>query len=343
MADAHAKHHDYHLVDPSPWPVLAAMSAFAMAIGAIALMRTHVDGAGIFGITGPWLFAAGFFSVTLCAWRWWADVIKEAHKGDHTPVVQLHLRYGMIMFIASEVMFFVAWFWGYFDSALFPAGVHELLNNPGKLVGLTSRNELYGGVWPPVPVDATAAAIPGYFKHTFDPWSLPLVNTLILLTSGCTVTWAHHALLKNDRRGLVIGLLLTVILGAAFTLCQAKEYSHAGFSYAGHSYGSTFFMATGFHGAHVIIGTIFLTVCLIRAMMGHFKPEQHFGFEAAAWYWHFVDVVWLFLFACIYVWGAGANAGEHEAAARKEPAAIEQKAPAAAPAEKAPAAPAEKH
>jgi cytochrome c oxidase subunit III len=271
-------------------------------------MRTNVDGAGVFGITGSWLFAVGMVSLIATAWLWWRDVIREANKGDHTPVVQLHLRYGMIMFIASEVMFFVAWFWAYFDSALFPAGVHELLNNAGQLVGLTTRNEVYGGVWPPVPVDATAAAIPGNFKHTFDPWGLPLVNTLILLLSGCTVTWAHHALLKNDRRGLVLGLLLTVILGAIFTVLQAVEYSHAGFSYAGHSYGATFFMATGFHGAHVIMGTIFLAVCLVRAMRGAFTPQQHFGFEAAAWYWHFVDVVCLFLFACIYVWGAGAGA-----------------------------------
>ena len=314
MADSHAKHHDYHLVDPSPWPVLAAVATFMTAIGAIAWMRTNVDGAGIFGITGPAVFAVGVLSLIASAWVWWRDVIREAHKGDHTPVVQMHLRYGMILFIASEVMFFVAWFWGYFDSALFPAGVHELGNNAGRLVGLTARNELYGGHWPPAAIDATSAAIPGFFKHTFDPWGLPLVNTLILLTSGCTVTWAHHALLKNDRRGLIIGLLLTVLLGIAFTACQAIEYGHAGFSYAGHSYGSTFFMATGFHGAHVIIGTIFLLVCLIRAMKGHFSPKQHFGFEAAAWYWHFVDVVWLFLFACIYVWGAGAG-GEHATAA----------------------------
>ena len=306
MADSHAKHHDYHLLDPSPWPIVASIAAFATAIGAIAWMRTHVDGEGVFGITGPWLFAAGFASLIAIAWLWWRDVIIEANKGDHTPVVQLHLRYGMIMFIASEVMFFVAWFWAYFDSALFPHGVHELLNNPGTLVGLTSRNELYGGVWPPTPIEATTAVTPGHFSHTFDPWGLPLVNTLILLTSGCTVTWAHHALLKNDRRGLVIGLVLTVLLGMFFTVLQAVEYSHAGFSYAGHSYGSTFFMATGFHGAHVIIGTIFLAVCLVRAMRGAFTPQQHFGFEAAAWYWHFVDVVWLFLFACIYVWGAGA-------------------------------------
>ncbi|MGL4397236.1 MAG: cytochrome c oxidase subunit 3 [Hyphomicrobium sp.] len=306
MADSHAKHHDYHLVDPSPWPLLASVAAFVTAIGAIAWMRTNVDGAGIFGITGPWVFGVGMALLIACAWMWWRDVIKEAHRGDHTPVVQLHLRYGMIMFIASEVMFFVAWFWGYFDSALFPAGVHELTNNAGQLVGLTTRNEVYGGQWPPVPVEGTATSIPGFFKSTFDPWGLPLVNTLILLLSGCTVTWAHHALLKNDRRGLVIGLLLTVILGALFTVLQVIEYSHAGFSFAGHSYGSTFFMATGFHGAHVVIGTIFLAVCLVRAMKGHFTPQQHFGFEAAAWYWHFVDVVWLFLFACIYVWGAGA-------------------------------------
>ncbi len=305
MADSHAKEHDYHLVDPSPWPVISSVAAFMTAIGAIAWMRTHVDGEGVLGIKGPWLFALGMSALIACAYFWWRDVVREAHKGDHTPVVQLHLRYGMILFIASEVMFFVAWFWAYFDSALFPAGVHDLLNNAGRLVGLTSRNEVYGGQWPPVPVDATNAVVPGNFKHTFDPWGLPLVNTLVLLTSGCTVTWAHHALLKDDRRGLVIGLLLTVILGILFSILQAIEYSHAGFSYAGHSYGSTFFMATGFHGAHVIIGTIFLFVCLLRALKGHFTPKQHFGFEAAAWYWHFVDVVWLFLFACIYVWGAG--------------------------------------
>ena len=129
------------------------------------------------------MFAAGMALLIATAWLWWRDVIREANKGDHTPVVQLHLRYGMIMFIASEVMFFVAWFWAYFDSALFPAGVHELLNNAGQLVGLTSRNELYGGVWPPAAAE-TAASMPGFFKHTFDPWGLPLLNTLILLTLG---------------------------------------------------------------------------------------------------------------------------------------------------------------
>ena len=156
------------------------------------------------------------------------------------------------------------------------------------MIGMVERNELTGGHWPPKPS--------ANFHGTFDPWGLPLVNTLILLLSGTTVTWAHHALLHNDRKGLKWGLALTVALGLLFTACQAYEYMHAGFKFAGHIYGATFFMATGFHGAHVIIGTLFLIVCLFRAMAGHFTPKQHFGFEAAAWYWHFVDVVWLFLF-----------------------------------------------
>jgi cytochrome c oxidase subunit 3 len=300
MADSHAKNHDYHLVDPSPWPLTASLSALVTAIGAIAWMKTGAG--GVFGVKGSWMFALGMMGLIATAYMWWRDVVREAHKGDHTPVVQLHLRYGMILFIASEVMFFVAWFWAYFDAAFYPAGVHAI-ENTKNVVGLVERNQLTGGVWPPKPSAA--------FKSTFDPWGLPLVNTLILLLSGVTVTWAHHALLKNDRRGLVLGLICTVALGALFTALQAYEYGHAAFSFSNHIYGATFFMATGFHGAHVIIGTIFLLVCLIRAVKGHFSPQQHFGFEAAAWYWHFVDVVWLFLFAAIYVWGAGAHAGGH--------------------------------
>jgi cytochrome c oxidase subunit 3 len=210
-------------------------------------------------------------------------VVREAHRGDHTRVVQIHLRYGMIMFIASEVMFFVAWFWAFFDASLFANEAAQY-----------ARVEATGGSWPPAGLEV------------LDPWHLPLVNTLILLTSGTTVTWAHHALLHNDRSGLKWGLGLTVVLGLLFTSIQAYEYIHAPFGFRDNIYGATFFMATGFHGFHVIIGTIFLCVCLVRAFLGHFTPEQHFGFEAAAWYWHFVDVVWLFLFTCIYVWG---NAG----------------------------------
>jgi cytochrome c oxidase subunit 3 len=263
-------------------------------------MRSVGGGGGMLGMKGPWLFAIGFAGVAATAALWWRDIIHEAHRGDHTPVVQLHLRYGMILFIASEVMFFVAWFWAYFDAALFPAGV-EPIQNTDEIIGLVQRNEVTGGHWPPKPSET--------FRSTFDPWGLPLVNTLILLLSGCTVTWAHHSLLHNDRKGLVWGLVLTVILGLLFTTLQVYEYGHAAFSFAGNIYGATFFMATGFHGAHVIIGTIFLFVCLLRALNGEFTPKQHFGFEAAAWYWHFVDVVWLFLFAAIYVWGAGPNAG----------------------------------
>ena len=208
---------------------------------------------------------------------WWRDVIREAtFEGHHTPVVQIGLRYGMALFIASEVMFFAAFFWAYFDASLFP-------------------KEAIGGVWPPQNI------------RPFNPFELPLLNTLILLTSGTTVTWAHHALLENDRQGLKWGLICTILLGLSFTCIQAYEYSHAHFAFSGHIYGATFFMATGFHGAHVIIGTIFLSVCLLRAFLGQFKPNQHLGFEFAAWYWHFVDVVWLFLFTCIYVWGAGTH------------------------------------
>lgn len=283
MAGAHTKHHDYHLVDPSPWPLVGAASATIMAIGAVMWMKAlPVGGMHI----GPLVFGAGLLGVLYTMLAWWMDVIREAEKeGHHTRVVQLHHRYGMIMFIASEVMFFVAWFWAYFDASLFSGEQINYL-----------RYEFTGGHWPPKGIE------------TFDPWHLPLLNTLILLTSGTTVTWAHYALINNDRAGLKQGLWLTVILGVLFTLCQAYEYSHATFAFKGNIYGATFFMATGFHGAHVIIGTIFLAVCLYRTYLGHFKPQQHLGFEFAAWYWHFVDVVWLFLFAAIYVWGAGAHA-----------------------------------
>ena len=283
MANAHARpHHDYHLVDPSPWPIVGSISAFIMAVGAIGWMRHMFAGA-------PLVFAIGALGTLYTMLAWWRDVVKEAeHGGYHTRVVQLSHRYGMILFIASEVMFFIAWFWAYFNTALFPGEAKDFM-----------RAELLGGVWPPKGIE------------TFDPWHLPLLNTLILLTSGTTVTWAHHALLHNDREGVKWGLILTIALGVCFTAVQAYEYSHAAFGFKGNIYGATFFMATGFHGAHVIIGTIFLTVCLIRVYAGHFNSKQHLGFEFAAWYWHFVDVVWLFLFFAIYVWGAGAQNAAH--------------------------------
>jgi cytochrome c oxidase subunit 3 len=284
MVDAHQVQHDYHLVEPSPWPAVGSVAAFVTAVGAISWMHHSFAAA-------PLVFGAGVIGILYTMAAWWRDVIREAQEqGHHTRVVQISHRYGMILFIASEVMFFVAWFWAYFNTALFPDSVKDV----GRLA-------ITGGVWPPKGIE------------TFDPWHLPLLNTLILLTSGTTVTWAHHALLHNDRKGLIRGLALTVLLGLTFTCVQAYEYGHAAFNFKGNIYGATFFMATGFHGMHVIIGSIFLIVCLLRAFKGQFTPRQHLGFEFAAWYWHFVDVVWLFLFACIYVWGSAAEGAAHAA------------------------------
>lgn len=258
------KGHDYHLVDPSIWPLVSSFSALILAFGAVYYFHSK----------SLWLVLIGFFLTLYSMFMWFREVVIEGEfKGDHTPVVQIGLRYGMTLFIMSEVMFFVAWFWAFFDSSLFPS-------------------QAIGAVWPPKDINA------------LDPWHIPLVNTLILLLSGTTVTWAHHSLLENDRKGLLSGLILTVILGIIFTSFQAYEYIHADFKLNTGIYGSTFYMATGFHGFHVIVGTIFLAVCYFRAKAGHYKPDHHFGFEAAAWYWHFVDVVWLFLFATIYIWGS---------------------------------------
>ena len=287
---AGAKNHPYHILPPSVWPLVGSLSALAMAAGAVMWMHgAHKAAENANG--GGWIFFMGLAGVLFTMYSWWADVVREAHAGDHTPVVQLHFRYGMILFIASEVMFFVGWFWAYFDFALFPSAV-----------------EAVGGQWPPKGLEV------------IDAFGFPLLNTFILLLSGTTVTWAHHALIHGERGGektglwgmigvgnrdgVLKGLWLTVLLGLLFSSIQAFEYAEAPFNFKGINYGASFYMATGFHGFHVIIGTIFLIVCLIRAYRGHFTPRQHFGFEAAAWYWHFVDVVWLFLFVSIYVWGS---------------------------------------
>jgi cytochrome c oxidase subunit III len=265
MSETHAPpRHPYHLVNPSPWPLVGAIAAGLLTTGGVLYMHGYGWTLLIIGILG----ILGIMAV------WWRDVIREAtFQGYHTPVVQIGLRYGMALFIASEVMFFAAFFWAFFASSLFPVG----------------------GVWPPKTI------------HPFDPFEFPFLNTLILLLSGTTVTWAHHSLIEGNRSGLLRGLALTVFLGICFTSVQAYEYSHAPFHFTDGIYPSTFFMATGFHGFHVIIGTTFLIVCLFRAWAGHFRPDHHFGFEAAAWYWHFVDVVWLFLFVCVYWWGGGSG------------------------------------
>ncbi|MFM8753910.1 MAG: cytochrome c oxidase subunit 3 [Phenylobacterium sp.] len=277
--------HDYHLVNPSPWPLVGSIAATVMAVGGVIAMK------GLFGLPKGDLtvLLAGLAGVLLTMAGWWRDVTIEANQGDHTPVVGIGLRYGMIMFIASEVMFFVAWFWIFFEMALF----HEV-----RTVSGIEEVRTAWATWPPQGIETVPA------------WNLPLLNTLTLLLSGTTVTWAHHALQTGDRRGAKIGLLLTIILGVIFTAIQVYEYYHIlhhNYFFGGEGaensglYGSAFFMATGFHGFHVLIGTLFLIVCLGRLMGTGFTPKQHFGFESAAWYWHFVDVVWLFLFAFIYV------------------------------------------
>jgi cytochrome c oxidase subunit 3 len=283
MADVAVKH-DFHLVKPSPWPLVGSIAAVVLAMGLIIYMK------GLWGLPKHtwWVFALGFAGVIYTMIGWWSDVVKEANEGDHTPVVSIGLRYGMILFIASEVMFFVAWFWIFFEMALFHH--HRTLSSIDEVRAAWA-------IWPPMGV------------QVLSPWHLPLVNTLTLLLSGTTVTWAHHALQVGDRRNAKIGLALTIALGLLFTSIQAYEYRHIlveGLFFNPKSvnaglYGSAFFMSTGFHGFHVIVGTIFLAVCLGRLIAGGFTPKQHFGFEAAAWYWHFVDVVWLFLFSFVYV------------------------------------------
>lgn len=266
---AGTKNHDYHILPPSIMPLFGSFAALTMTSGGVLYMHKMAGGGAI--------LLAGLAAVLFTMYSWWSSTIKEAHAGDHTPVVQLHLRYGMILFIASEVMFFVGWFWSFFDFSLFPS---------------TIAADVIGGQWPPKAIEAV-----------MDPFDLPLLNTLILLCSGTTLTWAHHALIHGDRDSTKKGLWATILLGLLFSSIQAYEYAHAPFAFGQNTYGSAFYMATGFHGFHVIVGTIFLAVCLIRTYKGDFTPRQHFGFEAAAWYWHFVDVVWLFLFVAIYVWG----------------------------------------
>jgi cytochrome c oxidase subunit 3 len=304
MADAHATpHHDYHLVNPSPWPLVASIATTIMMIGAVVWMKGLVGEdagpvASLFAKGHMALFFSGLAGVFVSMFGWWADVIKESRQGDHTPVVSIGLRYGMMLFIASEVMFFVAFFWVFFEMSIFnEARAHIPEVGAWADTAKAWSNADGTSIWPPKGVE------------TLDAWQLPLLNTVILLLSGTTVTWAHHALAAGDRKATKIGLMITVALGVLFTAVQAYEYQHIIHEHLFFNeeavnsglYGSIFFMATGFHGFHVLVGTIFLTVCLLRLLAGQFTPQKHFGFEAAAWYWHFVDVVWLFLFAFVYV------------------------------------------
>nr|QED57035.1 cytochrome oxidase subunit III [Anthonomus eugenii] len=258
------KNHPFHLVDQSPWPLLGSMSLFSMMMGLIKWFHLHESN----------LMLLSFITNLMIMYQWWRDVVREStHQGLHTLKVTLGLRWGMILFITSEVFFFLAFFWAFFHASLTPS--IELGMN-----------------WPPKEI------------NPFNPLEIPLLNTMILLSSGISISWSHHAIMENNYMQSSQSLALTVILGFIFTLLQGFEYLEAPFTISDSVYGSTFFMTTGLHGLHVIIGSTFLTVCFMRLYLNHFSSNHHFGFEAAAWYWHFVDVVWLFLYISIYWWGS---------------------------------------
>nr|AJK90719.1 cytochrome c oxidase subunit III [Stichophthalma louisa] len=255
--------HPYHLVNYSPWPISSAIGIMTLVIGLVKWFHNF----------NFYLLILGYIIVILSSYQWWRDICREStYQGMHTLLVSNGLRWGMILFIISEIFFFISFFWAFFHSSLSP-------------------NIDIGATWPPINITP------------FNPFQIPLLNTIILISSGITVTWAHHSLMENNFSQTTQSLILTIILGAYFTILQAYEYIEAPFTIADSIYGSTFFMATGFHGLHVMIGTLFLLTCLIRHINNHFSNTHHFGFEAAAWYWHFVDVVWLFLYISIYWWG----------------------------------------
>jgi len=257
--------HPFHLVDPSPWPLVAAMGGFSMTSGGVMYMHNYAGGGS--------LLLLGVFITLFVMYTWWRDIVREGTlEGQHTHDVQLGLRMGMLLFIVSEIMFFFAFFWAFFHSSLSPT--FDI-----------------GAIWPPEAVPVLSA------------WEIPLLNTIILLSSGASVTWAHHAIVAGARKEALLGLIVTVLFAIVFTALQGFEYLNAPFTISDSVYGSCFYLATGFHGFHVFIGTCFLIICTARLMWHHFTREHHFGFEAAAWYWHFVDVVWLFLFVTIYWWG----------------------------------------
>nr|QUB07077.1 cytochrome c oxidase subunit 3 [Cryptocephalus flavolimbatus] len=257
------KNHPFHLVDYSPWPIIAAFGTMTMMVGLIQWFHQFNNN----------LLMLGLMVNILVSMQWWRDVSREStFQGQHTLKVSMGMRWGMILFITSEILFFASFFWSFFHNSLAPS-IELGLN------------------WPPKGIQA------------FNPLEIPLLNTLILLTSGLSVTWAHHSLMENNYKKTMQGLIMTIILGIYFSILQGFEYIESPFTISDSVYGSSFFMATGFHGLHVIIGTTFLLICLMRLFLNHFSNIHHFGFEAAAWYWHFVDVVWLFLYISIYWWG----------------------------------------
>jgi len=256
--------HPYHLVNPSYCPLLGSISGFLLTLGTVLYIHEYLHSAEV--------FFSGLFLLFFTMFQWWRDVINESIQGHHTLPVQTGLKYGMILFIVSEVMFFFAFFWAFFHSSLAPT--MEI-----------------GCIWPPKGIDV------------FHPFEIPLLNTLLLLLSGVSVTWSHDAMIEGYSSEATAGLFITIVLALIFTAFQAYEYIEAPFNISDSVYGTTFYITTGLHGLHVIVGTTLLTVCLFRHLLGHFTPTHHIGFEASIWYWHFVDVVWLFLYVFIYYWG----------------------------------------
>lgn len=256
--------HPFHLVDNSPWPLFSSLFALSLTVGIVNIFYTG-------RVAALFLALAGLF---LVRGQWWRDVSREATLlGDHSLVVELGIRWGIILFIVSEVFFFVSFFWAFFYSRLAP-------------------NLELGSSWPPIGISS------------FDPVGVPLLNRVILLSSGVSVTWAHHRILSISHSAAVSRLALTIGLGLYFTSLQGLEYWEAPFSFRDGAYGSVFFIATGFHGLHVLVGSLFLLARLVRLNSGSFRHRHHTGLEVAAWYWHFVDVVWLFLYLWVYVWAA---------------------------------------
>jgi cytochrome c oxidase subunit III len=291
MSESHATG-SYYLPNPSYWPIIGSIALFAIMFGGINWLH-HVS-------FGRYLFGFGFLTLIFMMFGWFATVIRESRTGLFDKQVDRSYRWGMAWFIFSEVMFFSAFFGALFYSRL--CSVPWLAGSDGHQVNVYLLWQNFVSSWP-VLNSPNTALFPQIYS-VMDTWGLPALNTAILLTSGVTITIAHWGLFKNNRKQLLIGLFLTIVLGVAFLYCQAHEYleayTHKNLTLASGIYGTTFFSLTGFHGLHVTIGTIMLIVIFLRCCFGHFDKEHHFAFEAVSWYWHFVDVVWLFLFVFVY-------------------------------------------
>lgn len=258
----HKSNHPYHIVTIRPWPLITSFNIIFFLIGLIKW----------FYYLNLDLIFISLLALLLSLYQWWRDVVREGtFQGIHTSRIIKNLKIGIILFIISETFFFISLFWAYFHIALSP------------------RIEI-GILWPPKNI------------IIFNPYDVPLLNSIILITSGITITWSHHLLLNNNKSSAINVLIYTIFLRALFSLCQFYEYYQAPFTIADSVYGSIFYVTTGFHGIHVFVGTLFLSVCLIRIINNHFSRNHHIGYEAAIWYWHFVDIIWLFVYIWIYWW-----------------------------------------